>query len=74
MRTRPVFEEWQLELEIELDLTVLDPAKIDQLIEEAGRYQGLGDYRPLYGRFLGKAVIVHPAAKAKEKVAVGGEQ
>lgn len=71
MRTRPVFVDWKLDVELEVDLTVLDPEKINQLAEEAGRYQGIGDYRPLYGRFLGVAVLgtLTKAATAKVPVA-----
>lgn len=65
MRTRPVFTDWQLEALIEVDLTILDPEKINQLVEEAGRYQGLGDNRPVFGRFLGRAELV-PAEQAVE--------
>ena len=56
--------------EIEVDLTVLDPEKINQLVEEAGRYEGLGDNRPVYGRFLGRAELVTvPKAEKAEAVA-----
>lgn len=64
MRTRPVFTDWTLEAEIEVDLSVLDPDKINQLVEEAGRYQGLGDYRPVYGRFHGSAILAPVAVAA----------
>jgi hypothetical protein len=67
MRTRPLFTEWTLAVEIEVDLRILDPEKINQLAEEAGRYQALGDYRPVYGRFLGAAKLVEPAKAAREK-------
>lgn len=73
MRTRPVFEEWKLEVVVEVDLTQLDPDKVTELVEQAGRYQGIGDYRPLYGRFLGTAVLgdtpARKAAAAKVPVA-----
>ncbi len=69
MRTRPVFHDWQVEAEIEIDLTILDPEKINQLVEEAGRYEGLGDNRPVFGRFLGRAELVKvEAAKKVEAV------
>jgi hypothetical protein len=69
MRTRPVFTDWRIEALIEVDLRILDPEKINQLVEEAGRYQGLGDNRPVYGRFLGQAVLVAEEKPAKvEKV------
>lgn len=66
MRTRPVFVDWTMEAEIEVDLTQIDPEKINQLIAEGGRYQAVGDYRPVYGRFLGSAALVDPAAAAAE--------
>lgn len=65
MRTRPVFTDWKIEALIEVDLTVLDPEKINQLVEEAGRYEGLGDNRPVYGRFLGRAELVPEPKVAK---------
>lgn len=74
MRTRPVFMDWQLEVEIEVDLTVLDPEKLNQLAQEAGRYQGIGDYRPLYGRFLGSAKLVTQTAKSKASANAGGDK
>ena len=67
MRTRPVFTDWRVEAEIEVDLTVLDPEKISQLVEEAGRYEGLGDNRPVYGRFLGRAELITEPKAAKVK-------
>lgn len=67
MRTRPCFTDWKLEAEIEVDLTQIDPEKINQLIQEAGRFQGLGDYRPVYGRFLGSAKIIEQSKATTEK-------
>lgn len=68
IRTRPCFEDWQVEAEIEVDLTVLDPEKINQLVEEAGRYEGLGDNRPKFGRFLGSAALLKESKKAAAEV------
>ena len=58
-RTRPMFEEWRLEVEIEVDLTQLDPEKVNQLALEAGKFYAIGDYRPLYGRFFGSARLLN---------------
>jgi len=66
MRTRPCFTDWQINAEIEVDLTQLNPEKVCQLVEEAGRFQGLGDNRPVFGRFLGHAELVKSAAKTRE--------
>lgn len=71
MRTRPVFQEWLVEAEIEVDLNILDPHRINQLAGDAGRYHAVGDYRPVYGRFAGSAVLLDEAkvvSRKKEEV------
>ena len=67
MRTRPIFEEWQMECVLEVDLTQINPEQIEQLARAAGRYQGIGDNRKGgYGRFAGTAVVL---ADEKRKAA-----
>lgn len=76
MRTRPIFTDWLLEAEVEVDLRIIDPEKLHQLAQEAGRYQGVGDYRPVYGRFIGSARLVGEAeivAEAEEATASAGK-
>lgn len=51
MRTRPIFPEWSLEVEAELDTSVLGLEELRRIASEAGRQVGLGDFRPRYGRF-----------------------
>lgn len=58
MRTRPCFTDWKVEADLELDLTILDPDKVDQIARDAGKYEGLGDNRPVFGRFIGSAVLL----------------
>lgn len=58
MRTRPCFTDWKIEAELELDLTILDPDVVNLLAIEAGRYIGLCDARPRFGRFLGMAELL----------------
>lgn len=58
IRTRPCFTDWSVEAELELDLNILDPAQVNQIANEAGRYCGLGDARPRFGRFHGSADLV----------------
>jgi hypothetical protein len=58
IRTRPCFTDWSVEAELELDLTILDPMQVNQIAAEAGRYCGLGDARPRFGRFLGSATLL----------------
>jgi hypothetical protein len=65
IRTRPVFVEWKVVAELELDLDVMTPEKIDQCVFGAGKYSGIGDNRPVFGRFHGSARLAPAAAKAK---------
>lgn len=55
MRHRPRFDEWSLEFSIEVDESVIPADLTKQLLEEAGRRVGIGDFRPQrtgpFGRF-----------------------
>jgi hypothetical protein len=62
IRTRPAFTDWRVEAELELDLTILDPATVAQIATAAGLYEGLGDNRPRHGRFLGSVELLGDAA------------
>lgn len=63
MRTRPCFTDWSVTADLEIDLTILDPDKVDQIARDAGKYEGLGDNRPVFGRFIGSAVLLSDAAE-----------
>jgi hypothetical protein len=52
MRTRPIFTDWQAELPVEVDATVFDLHTLKKIWKEAGIYAGLGEMRPVYGRFI----------------------
>ena len=52
MRARPLFKMWGLKFHIEIiDEQTWDAGMVRQVLEEAGKYQGLLDFRPLYGTF-----------------------
>jgi len=51
MRTRPIFRTWAVEFTLFIDPELIEPAAVRQALDMAGRMIGLGDYRPLYGRF-----------------------
>jgi hypothetical protein len=51
MRTRPIFTDWQAELAVEVDPVVFDLDALRNIWREAGVYAGLGEMRPVYGRF-----------------------
>lgn len=53
VRTRPFFTDWQAELPVEVDSTVFDIDTLRAIWRDAGVYAGIGDMRPVYGRFVG---------------------
>ncbi len=63
IRTRPCFGEWRVECDLELDLTILDPDTVSYIAASAGRYEGLGDARPRFGRFAGSATLLDDPAE-----------
>lgn len=63
IRTRPCFTDWRVEAELELDLAILDPFQVNLIAMEAGRYCGLGDARPRFGRFSGSAELIGDASE-----------
>lgn len=58
MRTRPIFHPWRATLAVEVDPVVFDFDTVESLWSEAGRYAGLGEMRPVYGRFAGTVEVV----------------
>lgn len=53
VRTRPIFTEWSFDLDVEVDPTIFDKHVLETAWKDAGRYSGLGEMRPIYGRFAG---------------------
>jgi hypothetical protein len=56
VRTRPLFVDWQITLAVEVDATVFDLDTLRNCWRDAGVYSGIGDMRPIYGRFTGTIV------------------
>jgi hypothetical protein len=51
-RARPRFDSWELEFEIvNKDPTIINKDVLKQILIDAGKYYGIGDYRPDYGLF-----------------------
>ena len=51
-RARPLFKTWEIDFKITIvDEQTWDAGTVRQVLEEAGKYQGIGDFRPLYGTF-----------------------
>lgn len=50
-RSRPRFDEWALEFTVNIVDPIIMPAALKGIIEAAGNYCGLGDFRPEYGLY-----------------------
>ena len=51
VRTRPMFSEWSLDVEVLFLSEVVTKKQVKEAFEIAGQLVGLGDYRPKFGRF-----------------------
>jgi hypothetical protein len=53
---RPMFDDWSLSFEVELDTTILNAKLLRQVVDDSGKRIGLGDFRPAtkgpFGRFV----------------------
>ncbi len=51
IRTRPVFSEWSAQVEVRFNPSLLNAAEILEFLKAAGELEGIGDWRPRFGRF-----------------------
>jgi len=51
LRCRPRFDSWELDFNILVREERIQPRVIQDILHHAGRFQGIGDYRPRYGLF-----------------------
>jgi len=52
VRARPRFDKWALSFAVEFDQEITNKGKIKEILDFAGQRIGIGDYRPLFGRFI----------------------
>lgn len=56
MTSRPKFNKWSAEFEILLNDPAVDSSTINEILDHAGKYVGVGDWRPekkgMFGKFL----------------------
>lgn len=50
-RCRPIFLEWSFSFSVYVDEGKFNEKEITNIVKNAGKYIGLCDYRPVYGRF-----------------------
>ncbi len=64
VRIRPVFKrDWKLEFEIEVADDGIAPELLKDILEYAGRFCGVGELRPKFGRFMVTSFQVHKNGK-----------
>ena len=63
-RMRPIFTEWSAVATFHFEPTLVNPSRLDEWLSVASAQIGLGDWRPVYGRFR-----VERLAKALEAAA-----
>ncbi|WMT73344.1 hypothetical protein [Bradyrhizobium sp. Ash2021] len=51
MRTRPRFSDWHVVVDVEFLPSLLNPNEVIEILEIAGLREGLGDWRPKFGKF-----------------------
>lgn len=51
MRCRAKFENWSCDAEVYFDSTMINRDQLVQAMHDAGRFSGMGDYRPTFGRY-----------------------
>lgn len=50
-RMRPIFNEWSAVVQLNVEDSVVNPARVHEWLVTAGSVVGLGDWRPQHGRF-----------------------
>jgi len=61
-RARPRFDDWELEFAILNRDERITPEIVKQVLEDAGKFVGIGDFRPRFGRF--EVIKFEPDGKA----------
>lgn len=51
MRSRPIFRNWSIQVELMIDPDIIDKKLVQQALVAAGERVGIGELRPRYGRF-----------------------
>ena len=61
---RPMFDDWGLAFEVELDTSILNAKLLRQVVDDAGKRVGLGDFRPATKGPFGRFCVVRWAEQA----------
>lgn len=67
MTERPRFNKWKAEFELVLNDPAVPTSVINEILEHAGKYVGVGDWRPEKKGMFGKFMITSFKTEKKEK-------
>lgn len=70
MRHRARLEKWSIEVSLELENDIIDEDSLYQMIVDAGRRAGLGDFRPQKGGPFGRFIVSEWKVLKEEAVAL----
>lgn len=51
-RLRPCINDWSLAFQIEIHDDQISPQAVKEILDYAGKFCGIGDFRPRFGRFM----------------------
>ena len=57
MRHRARLEKWNLTCSVEIDDTILEVSDVNQVLSDAGKRSGIGDFRPQKGGPFGRYIV-----------------
>jgi hypothetical protein len=57
-RMRPIFREWSATITLNVEDTIVNPARVQEWLDAAGTQVGVGDWRPQNGRFTVERIEV----------------
>jgi hypothetical protein len=55
---RPMFDDWRLSFELELDVSIINPKLLREIVDAAAKRVGLGDFRPATKGPFGKFSVI----------------
>lgn len=58
LRCRPCWSGWTMQVPLEIDMNILNEKSVKEVLRLAGRFPGIGDYRPEKGGAFGRFEVV----------------
>lgn len=59
LRHRPFFPEWTIQFALMIDQSLIDAKLVREVLDDAGNYVGIGDFRPARKGPYGRFAVIH---------------